>query len=171
VLPCSTFNYSIITIFLVCWCIIFSLWAKKFIMKVCLIFLQFLNPSTHLWPFIHLNCLPFSVMSIYAFLILTYNSDIWYIDIVFIILHHSFLFYLFESPMTIHIKKDHCERDSYVYNFCRFKKKRKTTFHHLFLNALCLELALTKPSGKRLPTLYYFIQKSDSGHFVHPKWK
>ena len=24
-------------------------------------------------------------------------------------------------------------RDSYVYNFCRFKKKRKTTFHHLFL--------------------------------------
>ena len=46
-------------------------------------------------------------------------------------------------------------RDSYVYNFCRFKKKRKTTFNHLFLIALCLELVLTKPSGKRLPTLFY----------------
>jgi hypothetical protein len=46
-------------------------------------------------------------------------------------------------------------RDSYVYNFCRIKKRRKTTFHHLFLIALCLELVLTKPSGKRLPTLFY----------------
>ena len=46
-------------------------------------------------------------------------------------------------------------RDSYVNNFCRFKKERKTTFYHLFLIALCLELVLTKPSGKLLPTLFY----------------
>jgi hypothetical protein len=60
-------------------------------------------------------------------------------------------------------------RDSYVYNFCRFKKKRKTTFHHLFLIALCLELVLTKPSGKRLPTLFYSI--IGLGIFCSPKMR
>ena len=60
-------------------------------------------------------------------------------------------------------------RDSYVYNFCKCKKKRKTTFHHLFLIALCLELVLTKPSGKRLPTLFY--SKIGLGTFCSLKMK
>ena len=60
-------------------------------------------------------------------------------------------------------------RDSYVYNFCRFKKKRKTTFNHLFLIALCLELVLTKPSGKQLPTLFY--SKIGLGTFCSLKMK
>jgi hypothetical protein len=59
--------------------------------------------------------------------------------------------HLFHPFLTFHISNPVIP----VYNICRFKKKRKTTFHHLFLNALCLELALTKPSGKRLPTLFY----------------
>jgi hypothetical protein len=60
-------------------------------------------------------------------------------------------------------------RDSYVYNFCRFKKKRKTAFHHLFLIALCLELVSTKPSGKRLPTIFY--SKIGLGTFCSLKMK
>ena len=60
-------------------------------------------------------------------------------------------------------------RDSYVYNVCRFKKKRKLTFHHLFLIALYLELVLTKPSGKRLPAL--FNSKIGLGTFCSPKMK
>ena len=56
-----------------------------------------------------------------------------------------------------------------VYNFCRFKKKRKTTFHHLFLTALRLAWVLTKPSGKRLPTLFY--SKIGLGTFCSPRMK
>jgi hypothetical protein len=72
----------------------------------------------------------------------------------------TFLMIKFISPLfTVPYFKP---RDSYVYNFCRFKKKRKTTFHHLFLIALCLELVLTKPSKKWLPTLYTTTQTSQT---------
>ena len=60
--------------------------------------------------------------------------------------------HLFQPFLTFHISNPVIPM---FIIFVDLKRREKTTFHHLFLIALCLELVLTKPSGKRLPTLFY----------------